>query len=81
MDPREVMMELEFLDAMELDPHYSSGQEVICRKRNEYEEMWKRETELCAWEDPELHVELNKLWSKYLGGRRRKEMTGTGNVG
>ena len=83
MDPREVMMELEMLDAMELNlghPRHP-GQEVICRKRNECEEMWKRETELCAWEDPELHVELNKLWSKYLGGRRRKEMTGTGNVG
>ena len=76
MDPREVIEELERWDDLEFNPDTPNPPrlEVIDRKRNKLDETWRRETELCAWEDPELHVELNKLWSKYLGRRRRKEM-------
>ena len=70
MDPREVMMELESLNAMEFNPHHP-GQEVICRTRKELEETLLRETELCAWKDPELHAKLEKYWSEYLVRQRR----------
>ena len=71
MDPREVWMEMELLNA-KFDPNnpHHPGQEVVLR-RKELEEKWQRETELCAWEDPELHAKLKKLWSEYLERRRR----------
>ena len=61
-------MELELLDAMEFNPGFPHhpGQEVIHRKRKMFEETWQRETELCAWKEPELHAKLKKLWSEYL---------------
>ena len=65
-------MEMEILDATEFNPDnpHHPGQEVILR-RKELEEKWQRETELSAWEDPELHVKLQKLWSEYWETRRR----------
>ena len=95
MDPSEVIEELQRWDDLEFNPDTPNPPrlEVIDRKRNKLDETWRRETELCAWEDPERHAELKKLWTGYLERRRRKvthfmevsarhrTLTGAENVG
>ena len=65
---------MESWDDLEFSPSTPNppGKEVIWRKRNKLQETWQREIELCERNDPELHAELKKLWTKYLEERRRK---------
>ena len=73
MDPREVIERIERWDVLEYNPDTPNPPKlgVIWRKKNKLHETWQREIKLCEKDAPELHAELEKLWTKYLERRRR----------
>ena len=44
---------------------------IIESNRDIMQKLWQREMKLCEKDAPELHAELEELWTQYLERRRR----------